>query len=561
MNKMNYRALTEQEIMQLEQQGCCCHDWTQIEVDEDFSTRHIFNVTLMGNVRIGANCRLINVGIIRTTEGATYGEGVTISVLNEAGDGNIVLFSKLTSQMAALMVHYSSNKKLFQKLQQMVQWEVDATKQPCTTIGNGVTITDTRELTNVIIGDDCEITGAARLVECTLKSTSEASVLVSDGVICENAIIQAGSSITDFAKLYDTFVGEACHVGRGFTSENSVFFANSHMDNGESCAALCGPFSVSHHKASLLIGGEYSFYNAGSSTNFSNHAYKMGPMHWGTLQRGSKTASGAHTLWPASVGTFSMLMGKIQSHPDTMSLPFSYLIASSDATYCVPGRNLTTVGTFRDIEKWPKRDRRPRSGHQSCVQYDWLNPLVIDECYEGKKVLEQLVRDLGENVASYYFNGVTIKNSSLQKGIKYYDLAVRLCLLDILEKHGASLPHSTVGSGKWTDMLGMLAPEAEIESLIDDILRGEISDINDVADILREIHDRYDENKWAWAYNKILNYAHLDSLTEDDRQQLISQLQPSRQEWLSAIRHDAEREYELGDVDEDDLKSFIAKIK
>lgn len=556
-----YRTLTEQEIIQLEQQGCCCHDWTEIEVDEDFSPSHVLNVTFMGHVRIGADCRLINVGIIRTTDGATFGEGNTISVLNEAGDGNIVLYSNLTSQMAALMVHYSQEKQLFEQLQKMIEWEVEATKQPCTTIGRGVSITDTRELTNVIIGDDCEITGAARLVECTLKSTSEASVLVSDGVICEDCIIQAGSSITDFAKLYDTFVGEACHVGRGFTSENSVFFANSHMDNGESCAALCGPFSVSHHKSTLLIGGEYSFYNAGSGTNFSNHAYKMGPMHWGTLQRGSKTASGAHTLWPATTGTFTMLMGKIQSHPVTTSLPFSYLIAGGDGTYCVPGRNLTTVGTYRDIEKWPKRDRRPHSGRQSCVQYDWLNPLVLDECYEGIKVLNQLRSEYGENVASYQYNGITIKNSALQKGIRYYELAIRLCLLDVLEKHEAALPASTTGSGKWVDLLGLLAPEADVNTLIDDIVRGEISDINDVADILNEMHGRYAENKWAWAYNKVLDYAGLDSLTEDDRDRLTAELMPARQEWLNAIRYDAEREYELGDVDEDTLISFIEKIK
>ena len=64
------------------------------------------------------------------------------------------------------------------------------------------------------------------------------------------------------------------------------------MSNGEACAAFCGPFTVSHHKSSLLIGAMYSFYNAGSATNFSNHAYKMGPMHYGYLERGCKTASG-----------------------------------------------------------------------------------------------------------------------------------------------------------------------------------------------------------------------------------------------------------------------------
>ncbi|NAW49767.1 DUF4954 family protein, partial [Salmonella sp. gx-f5] len=81
---------------------------------------------------------------------------------------------------------------------------------------------------------------------------------------------------------------------------------NSYMSNGEACAAFCGPFTASHHKSSLLIGGMFSFYNAGSATNFSNHAYKMGPMHWGILERGSKTASGAYLLMPATLGTYSV---------------------------------------------------------------------------------------------------------------------------------------------------------------------------------------------------------------------------------------------------------------
>lgn len=177
------------------------------------------------------------------------------------------------------------------------------------------------------------------------------------------------------------------------------------------------------------------------------------------------------------------------------------------------------------------------------------------------ELLAQLRREQSENVASYNYNGVTIKNKSLYKGIKYYDLARRLCMLDVLEKHDAALPDSTTGSGKWVDLLGLLAPEADVNALIDDILRGEISDINDVAAILKETHDRYAENKWAWAYNKILDFANLDSLTEEDRDKLIAELKPARQEWLNAIRYDAEREYELGDVDEDTLKSFIGKIK
>jgi hypothetical protein len=68
--------------------------------------------------------------------------------------------------------------------------------------------------------------------------------------------------------MQDCYVGEACQLSNGFTAASSVFFANSYMSNGEACAAFCGPFTASHHKSSLLIGGQFSFYNAGSATNF-----------------------------------------------------------------------------------------------------------------------------------------------------------------------------------------------------------------------------------------------------------------------------------------------------
>ena len=557
---MTYRELTASETQNLERQGCRCSDWSSIEVADGFSARDIHHVTFDGHVRLGANCRMANIGILRTTDGATYGEGITISVLNEGGDGNLVFFRHLTSQLAALMVRNCHDDAFWHNMCEMIYREVSTTRPSCTTIGDGVTIADTRELTNVVVGNDCEITGAARLVDCTLQSTSEASILISDGVICDNCIIQAGASVTDFAKLYNTFVGEACHIGRGFTSENSAFFANSHMDNGESCAALCGPFSVSHHKSTLLIGGEYSFFNAGSGTNFSNHAYKMGPIHWGVLMRGSKTASASHILWPAQIGAFSMVMGKVQTHPDTREMPFSYLIAQGDATFLVPGRNVTTVGTYRDVEKWVKRDRRPRNGRMSLVQYDWLNPLVVQQCIDGKKMLEQLQREQGQNVASYTYNGVTIRNASLQKGLRYYSLLIRLAMLEALEQHEASLPASTAGAGIWTDLLGMLAPESEISALVSEISQEELNDINDVADVLKDIHNAYAEHKWAWAYRVMQEQYNIDNITDIERTNMINTLMSARNEWLTAIRYDAEKEYQMGDVDEDILHDFIEKI-
>ena len=127
----------------------------------------------------------------------------------------------------------------------------------------------------------------------------------------------------------------------------------------------------------------FSFYNAGSATNFSNHAYKMGPMHWGILERGSKTASGAYLLMPATLGTFSVCFGKLMHHPNTRNLPFAYLIADGDKMFLIPGRNITTVGLYRDIKKWPKRDLRAMENRKSIVNFDWLSPYSVGEVLKG----------------------------------------------------------------------------------------------------------------------------------------------------------------------------------
>ncbi|MDD5992535.1 MAG: DUF4954 family protein, partial [Prevotellaceae bacterium] len=350
------RSLTVDEIGMLERSGCRAEDWTRINVAEDFSPEYVRNVDFYGDITlgvfdktiqidngfhrhtgieravlrdvsigdnclienignyisrydIGEECVISNVGTIATTENPTFGQDNQVALLNEAGAPNVVLYDGLTSQMAALMMRTASDKPVWAKIAKMVKAQVEASRPDRGTIGYSVKIANTREIVNVVVDDECEINGASLLVETTLKSSSEASIYIGHDVICENTIVQAGSSILDGAKLDNCFVGEACHIGRGFSAESSVFFANSYMDNGESCAAFCGPFSVSHHKASLLIGVETSFYNAGSATNYSNHAYKMGPIHYGTLQRGSKTASGAHILMPANVATFSMCMG------------------------------------------------------------------------------------------------------------------------------------------------------------------------------------------------------------------------------------------------------------
>lgn len=604
---MEYRQLDEKEIRQLEDNNCWAEDWQRVMVADDFNPNAVRNVTFYGDVKlgsfdksievsktfmrrtgvynatlrnvtignnslvenvgnyinnyvIGSDCYISNICTMETTEGATYGEGNIISVLNEVGEGNVVSYHGLTSQIAALMVRHAGNNAFRTAIRRLVAEYIQRTTPDTGTIGNGVKIVNTKEVTNTVVYNDCEINGAARISDCTIMSSPEASVFIGTGVICENSIIAHGSSIINSVKMQDCFVGEACKLSNGFTAAQSVFFANSYMSNGEACAAFCGPFSSSHHKSSLIIGGMFSFYNAGSATNFSNHAYKMGPIHYGTLERGAKTASGAYLLMPAHIGTFSVCFGKLMYHPDTRSLPFSYLIAYGDTMYLVPGRNLTTVGLYRDIRKWPKRDMRSKQSQKSIVNFDWLSPFSVGEIIQGKKILERLREASGDNVSTYNYHEYVIKTSSLRKGIKYYDIALRIFMGAVLKRHALVPPVSTVGTGKWNDLSGLLLPDSEEQQLVSDIADGTIESMDDIVDRLNAINDNYNEYRWAWAYRMILDYYGLSEITSQDAERIHTDYITARRAWIAEIKKDAEKEYQLGDVEDSVLQNFVSQL-
>ena len=607
----DYRSLYQNEIDVLESNSCWAESWDRVKVAEDFSPYNFHRVIFYGDIRlgvfekqvevskgfvkhsgindatlrnvtvgdncliekignfinnytIGSDCYISNVSTMETTEGATFGEGHLVSVLNEMGDGNVILFHDLNSQLAALMVKHFNDKQLKDKLTRLVNEEIRFSQPERGTIGNGVKIINSKEITNTVVRDECEINGAARLSDCTILSSKDDSVYIGTGVICENSIISNGCSITNSVKMQDCFVGEACQITNGFTAEASVFFANSFMANGEACAAFCGPFSASHHKSSLLIGGEFSFYNAGSNTNFSNHAYKMGPMHYGTLERGTKTASGAYVLMPAKIGAFSVCFGKLMNHPDMRCLPFAYLLAYGETMYIVPGRNITTVGLYRDIKKWPKRDKRAASSRKSIINFDWLSPFTVGEIVQGKKILEALRLAGGDNVSSYNYHEYIINASSLRKGIKYYDIALRIYMGAVLKraiKDGfLDKPESTVGEGDWNDLSGLLLPASEEERLIDDIKNGTIESIQDVLNRFKDIDNHYREYQWTWTYKMILDYYGLNELTEAAMQRIREDYVKARRAWIAEIRKDAQKEFEMGDVEQDVFDDFISKL-
>ena len=169
----NYRKLTLKEIDQLKMQMCTAADWDNVEVAEDFSADHVRSARFSGNVRIGSfnkefelpggmvkhsglyhvtlhnvvvgdDCCIENVknyianyvigegtfienvDIILTDGETSFGNGVEVSVLNETGGREVLIYDRLTAQTAYIMALYRHRPEMIERLRESVGRYVDS---------------------------------------------------------------------------------------------------------------------------------------------------------------------------------------------------------------------------------------------------------------------------------------------------------------------------------------------------------------------------------------------------------------------------------------------------
>ena len=603
----NYRKLYDNEIEILKRQMCSAADWNLIEVADGFSTDYVRYARFSGNVRLGAfrkefqmaggmvkhsgiyyatlhnvtvgdDCCIENVknyianyvigdgvfienvDIILTDGVSTFGNGTEVSVLNETGGREVMIFDRLTAQTAYVMALYRHRPDLIANLKKMIGTYVESVKSSVGTIGRNAVIADAGYIKNVNIGDCCKIEGASRLKNGSINGNEQSPVHIGVGVVGDDFIISSGTSVEDGVTFSKCFIGQACRLGHNYSATDSLFFSNCQGENGEACAIFAGPFTVTHHKSTLLIAGMFSFMNAGSGSNQSNHMYKLGPMHQGIMERGSKTASDSYILWPAKVGAFSLVMGRHVSHQDTSDLPFSYLIEQQSTSYIMPGANLKSVGTIRDAKKWPSRDARRDTDRLDCINYNLLSPYTIQKMLRGTQILKNLQMVSGQTSDTYTYQSGKIKNSSLKNGLKYYSLAIdkflgnslitRLMSSDffgISQMRDALRPTAAYGEGDWVDLAGLIAPKKAVSDILDAIENGSINEITSLNHSFADIHSEYYDYEWNWAYKAIEEYygVSLDNVDPERLEELICRWRNSVVDLDNLIYEDARKEFSL----------------
>ena len=104
---------------------------------------------------------------------------------------------------------------------------------------------------NVRLGPFSCVEGAMSLNEGSVNSCKEDPVFIGPGVIMEHFIVCSGSIVTESTLIDKCFIGQGCVLGKHYSAENSLFFANCGGYHGEACSIFAGPYTVTHHKSTL----------------------------------------------------------------------------------------------------------------------------------------------------------------------------------------------------------------------------------------------------------------------------------------------------------------------
>lgn len=621
-----YRSLTEKEIATMVVYGCSAEDWKNVTVAENFNPQFVSNVSFSGVVKLGSfekvfemaggfkkhsgiyNCCIHNciignnvfidkvhnyianyeicdeafienTNIIFVDGKTSFGNGLKVPVMNETGGREIPIFNELSAPLAYILTFYRHRPEMIANIQKMIEEYAESVSSTMGRIGEKVQIVNCGRIKNVWIGDFACIKGVSNLKDGTINSNEKAPVRIGSGVKCKNFIISSGVQITDSTLISTCFVGQGCIMDKHYSALDSVFFSNCQGMHGEATAIFAGPYTVSHHKSSLLIAGMYSFLNAGSGSNQSNHMYKLGPIHQGVVERGSKTTSDSYILWPAKIGAFTLVMGRHTSHSDTTDLPFSYLIENATESILVPAINLRSVGTVRDAQKWPKRDNRTDDVKLDPINFNLLSPYTIHKMYKGVETLENLKKISGETSEIYSYQNCKIKNSSLNKALELYKIGIYKflgnSLISKIEKEKPAnfselqqklVNNTNKGLGDWIDLAGLIAPKNEVYTMLDEIENNELN-LKQILEKCWEFHNEYYNYEWTWAQQKLEEYWQ-KPINEVNKEEIIDFIE----RWKSSVvkldqllYEDAKKEFDLTSMtgfgvdgdDEQKKKDFV----
>ena len=545
MKTNSFRALTHEEVEQLQQQGNRAEDWTRVMVGDDFDANVIRNNVFMGDVCLGAlgqgylhdgdlhlpegiyNSMLANTLVgdhcavhhVRMLSGYTVGDGCLlfnigemtaarpcmdndypwIEPMNENGGRRILPFSGMTIGDAYLWAKYRDHVQMVERLEEMTRQRLATREGYYGRVGDHCIIKNTQTLHNVAVLSDEET--PTRIEDC---------IVLADGVVGYGCSCEYGCIAMRFV------LGEHVHLEFGVRLNDTVVGDNSTIARCEVGNNIIFPAHEQHHNNSFLIAslvmGQSNL--AAGCTVGSNHNGRTadneivaGRGFWPGLCTSLKHSS--------SFASYCLLAKGAYPAELSITLPFALVNnnTSKNRLEVMPAYwwmyNMYALN--RNITKFAKRDKRKKKAQH--IVFTPFAPDTAEEIINGRQLLKywteqaylqskaQTPNDKTDpiEVVAYGMEKGKRKVTVLKaaQGYKAYEEMLIYYAMNTLTDDGkeTALPDAALGEGQrereWVNLGGQLVPQSDLDELMSQIEKGEINTWD-------EIHKRYDQ--WWEAY-------------------------------------------------------------
>ncbi len=437
------RALSDDEILQMESGGNRCNDWGRILVSREFSARNIRNTLFQGDCglgffdgndvevedgiylpsgiydsviissEIGNNCHIsfagpvsryvIKEGVVVRRVGSliagsapSFGNGIEIAVGIETGGRELISCAGLSFSLAAAVAMERGDPDFLGQYAAFARAYAEESRFSFGVIETGAIIRNTNTMRDCYLGPGAVVDGATLLENCTLLSGTEESTGVSHGAIVRNSCLQWGCRVTSNAIVESSLLIEYSVVERGGKVTHSVIGPNSSVAEGEVTSCLLGPFVGFHHQA-LLIAALWPAGkgNVGYGANVgSNHTGKA-PDQEIICGEGLFFGLGVNIKFPSnySGAPYTIIATGVDALPQRVEFPFS-LINKAGAVYpgvstalneIIPGWMLSW--NIYSLRRNEAKFRNRNLSRRCTIEPEVFRPEIIDRMIAARNRL------------------------------------------------------------------------------------------------------------------------------------------------------------------------------
>ena len=240
--KVQLHRLSAEQISQLTAQGCSCDDWSNVQVADGFDAGRVKSTRFSGRVELGVfekdvsfpggvsrpagisdatihNCRIgnnvfidqirnyianyvieddvviENVDLLAVEGESSFGNGVEVAVVNEAGGREIPIYDHLSAHTAYVIAFYRHRPKVIEILGKMIADYTASVTSSMGLLAKGARLINCRIIKNLKVGPAAVLEGANKLENGSVNSCVEDPVCIGPGRSKRKISQQSATSI------------------------------------------------------------------------------------------------------------------------------------------------------------------------------------------------------------------------------------------------------------------------------------------------------------------------------------------------------------------------------